>query len=197
MTTTLTASPRCTHPSPWPLPAPPSPPQLAISTDGRTPQYEILVSHARDHDTDTTAHTAELAYAIGSRHRGQRLATCAVQLITELRLHQLHFTTVLRIAAANPASTAVARADGYHITPEPPLTLDSARDPLLTWQHQSHRTKIEDTRASAPSPRGLPLIPNDFPRCLVMGLGGWRPWVTSSLIPGPGVPSAGSAAERY
>jgi RimJ/RimL family protein N-acetyltransferase len=112
--------------------------QLAITTDGHTPQGEILLFRARGSDlTDT----AELAYAIGRRHRHQRLATRAVRLITDYAYATLGFTAVvLHIAAANTASIAVAHAAGFRLTPEPPLTLDTARDPLLTWQHSRHHT---------------------------------------------------------
>jgi RimJ/RimL family protein N-acetyltransferase len=117
--------------------------QLAITTDGHTPQGEILLFRARGSDlTPDTADTAELAYAIGPRHRHQRLATRAVRLITDYAYTTLGFTAVvLHIAAANTASIAVAHATGFRLTPEPPLTLDTARDPLMTWQHARHHTE--------------------------------------------------------
>ncbi|GLY88351.1 GNAT family N-acetyltransferase [Actinoallomurus iriomotensis] len=113
--------------------------QLAITTDGRTPQGEILLFHARADNGGLIDATAELAYAIGPRHRHQRLAARAVQLITDYAYTTLHFATVvLRIAAANTASTAVARTTGFHLTEGPPLTIEGARGPLLTWRH--HRS---------------------------------------------------------
>jgi RimJ/RimL family protein N-acetyltransferase len=111
--------------------------QLAITTDSHTPQGEILLFRARG--SDLTADTAELAYAIGPRHRHQRLATRAVRLITDYAYTTLGFTVVvLHIAAANTASIAVAHATGFRLTPESPLILATARDPLLTWQHTRH-----------------------------------------------------------
>lgn len=114
--------------------------QLAITTDGHTPKGEILLFHARGNGSDVIAGTAELAYAVGPQHRGRGLAARAVQLITDYAYTTLHFTTVvLHIPTANTASASVARAAGFHLTSERPLTLEGARDPLLTWQHERHR----------------------------------------------------------
>lgn len=105
--------------------------QLAITTDGHQPLGEILLFRAATGDND-----AELAYAIGAKYRRQRLAARAVCLITEYAYTTLAMDRVLlRIPAANTASAAVARATGFHLTDVPPVTRESARDHLLTWQH--------------------------------------------------------------
>jgi RimJ/RimL family protein N-acetyltransferase len=104
--------------------------QLAITTDGATPKGEILLSRTGDADN------AELAYAIGSHHRRQRLATRAVQLITGYAYTELAMNQVLlRIPAENIASAAVARAAGFRLTDAAPITRENARYPLLTWAH--------------------------------------------------------------
>ncbi|MDX2852982.1 GNAT family N-acetyltransferase [Actinacidiphila glaucinigra] len=105
--------------------------QLAITTDGQQPLGEILLF-----PTDTGPTDAELAYAVGPQHRRQRLATRAVQLIsTHARTHLGVHNVILRIAAQNTASSAVARAAGFHLTATPPTTREGAQDPLHTWQH--------------------------------------------------------------
>jgi RimJ/RimL family protein N-acetyltransferase len=78
--------------------------QLAITTDGRTPLGEVLLF-----DGDAP-HRAELAYAVGIRHRGRRLGARAVGLTMEY---------ALTISPANPASQAVARANGFALTDAP------------------------------------------------------------------------------
>ncbi|MFF3256036.1 GNAT family N-acetyltransferase [Actinacidiphila glaucinigra] len=68
--------------------------------------------------TDTGPTDAELAYAVGPRHRRQRLATRAVQLIsTHARTHLGVHNVILRIAAQN--------TPGHH-----------SRRVLLRWQQR-------------------------------------------------------------
>ncbi|MHA4820102.1 GNAT family N-acetyltransferase [Streptomyces aculeolatus] len=105
--------------------------QLAITTDGHQPLGEILLFPTQ------TPGEAELAYAIGARHRRQRLTARAVQLITDYAYYTLHMQRILlRIAEANTASVALARAAGFHLTDAAPTTREGARDELLTWQHR-------------------------------------------------------------
>jgi RimJ/RimL family protein N-acetyltransferase len=105
--------------------------QLAITIDGHQPLGEILLSRTG------TDGQAELAYAVGAAHRHQRLASRAVQVITGYAYTTLAMTRVLlRIDADNTASTAVARATGFHLTDAEPITRDGARGSLLTWLHR-------------------------------------------------------------
>ncbi|HEY2791341.1 MAG TPA: GNAT family N-acetyltransferase [Micromonosporaceae bacterium] len=88
--------------------------QLAITTDGRTPLGEVLLF-----DGDAP-HRAELAYAVGIRHRGRRLGARAVGLTMEYARRNLGITEfALTISPANPASQAVARANGFALTDAP------------------------------------------------------------------------------
>jgi RimJ/RimL family protein N-acetyltransferase len=110
--------------------------QLAITTEDDRPRGEILLFRTGD-----GGHLAELAYAIGPRHRRQGLAARAVRLISEyayttLGMHRLY----LRIPAENLASAAVAHATGFQRTGDPPVTRDGARYPLHTWQHHGPRS---------------------------------------------------------
>ncbi|MGI5254256.1 GNAT family N-acetyltransferase [Actinacidiphila glaucinigra] len=75
---------------------------------------------------------AELAYAVGPRHRRRRLATRAVQLITTHARTYLGVRHILlRIPEQKTASAAVARA-----AVAPPTTREGARDLRRTWQHR-------------------------------------------------------------
>ncbi len=94
--------------------------QLAITKDGGEAQGEVLLFRVADEPG-----VAELAYAIGARHRGERLAARAVGLMagyarTSLRMRGL----VLRIDPANAASVAVARATGFHLADDEPVTFE-------------------------------------------------------------------------
>ncbi|MGW2354581.1 GNAT family N-acetyltransferase [Actinacidiphila glaucinigra] len=101
--------------------------QLAITTDGQQPLGEILLVPA-----DTGETYAELAYAVGPRHRRRRLATRAVQLITTHARTYLGVRHILlRIPEQKTASAAVARA-----AVAPPTTREGARDLRRTWQHR-------------------------------------------------------------
>lgn len=110
--------------------------QLAVTTDGRTPLGEVLLFRARPGGvSEELATAAEAGYAIGPRHRGQGLAPRAVALMTEYAYSLGFGAVVLRIAATNTASAAVARTAGFELTAEPPLQTDAGPDPLLTWRH--------------------------------------------------------------
>jgi RimJ/RimL family protein N-acetyltransferase len=101
--------------------------QLAITTDGRAALGEILLVPA--------GRTAELAYAVGRAHRGQGLTTRAVRLMTGYAYRELAMDqVVLRIDPANMPSVAVARATGFELTDEEPITRRGSR-PLDTWRH--------------------------------------------------------------
>ncbi|SNT50578.1 Protein N-acetyltransferase, RimJ/RimL family [Streptosporangium subroseum] len=94
--------------------------QLAITRDDGEAQGEILLFRTADEPG-----VAELAYAIGAQHRRERLAARAVELMagyarTSLGMRGL----VLRIDPANAASVAVARATGFHLTDEEPMTFE-------------------------------------------------------------------------
>ncbi|WP_129843701.1 GNAT family N-acetyltransferase [Streptomyces sp. RFCAC02] len=129
--------------------------QLAITSDGRTALGEILLFVAGPDGPSNGGPYAELAYAVGSRHRRQRLAARAVRLMTDYAYHALALQqVVLRIDPDNAASTAVARATGFHVTDAAPVT--RGRGPLLTWRHQAPaslpRPSYEDGQENAPRP---------------------------------------------
>ena len=109
--------------------------QPAITTDSTTPLGEILLFVTGPGGRAPGGRYAELAYAIGPAHRRQGLATRAVRPMTVYAYHTLAMQQViLRIEAANTASTAVARAAGFVLTDAPPEAL-GASGPLLTWRH--------------------------------------------------------------
>jgi RimJ/RimL family protein N-acetyltransferase len=98
--------------------------QLAITTDGHAAQGEILLSRA-----EPDGEVVELAYAIGARHRRQRLAVRAVELMTSYAHDVLAMNRVLlRIRPDNTASIAVAHAAGFRQSADEPST-------CLTWCH--------------------------------------------------------------
>lgn len=124
--------------------------QLAVTTDGHTALGEILLFVTGPEGRGSGGPYAELAYAIGSRYRRQRLATRAVRLMTDYAHRTLALEqVVLRINPDNAASTAVARAAGFHLTDAAPTTR-SGSGPLLTWRHQAPVT------LPRPSCRDLP-----------------------------------------
>lgn len=88
--------------------------QLAITTDGRTPLGEVLLFDGGE------AGVAELAYAVGIRHRGQRLGARAVALTMEFATQNCGIAEFhLTISPANGASQAVAHANGFVLTDAP------------------------------------------------------------------------------
>ncbi|MFB4302149.1 GNAT family N-acetyltransferase [Actinomadura sp. NTSP31] len=112
--------------------------QLAVTSDGRTPQGEILLFRCV---ADDPAHrfggpAAELGYAIGLRHRRQGLASRAVRLAAGYARETLGFSTlVLRIDPDNTGSERVATASGFELTELAPLSRGAVRDRLRTWRH--------------------------------------------------------------
>ena len=123
--------------------------QLAITTDGYEPKGEILLARTGDHGLG-----AELAYAVGPRHRRQRLATRAVRLITTYAYGVLAMEQViLRIARHNQPSTAVARSAGFELTDSEPITREGSLHLLHTWRHSSGVLAAADTTSSRPGGR--------------------------------------------
>ncbi|MDL4815187.1 GNAT family N-acetyltransferase [Actinomadura opuntiae] len=112
--------------------------QLAITSDGRAPQGEVLLFRCV---ADDPAHrfggpAAELGYAIGPRHRRQGLASRAVRLLAGYARETLGFSTVvLRIDPDNAGSERVAQASGFELTDLAPMSRGTVRDRLLTWRH--------------------------------------------------------------
>jgi RimJ/RimL family protein N-acetyltransferase len=105
---------------------------LAITTDGRQPLGEVLVSIDR----------ASLGYAVGARHRGQGLASRAAGLLTAYAHQVLELPCLrLEIEADNAPSVAVARSLGFRLTDEEPKTVtEKGRTYLLhTWAHHAVR----------------------------------------------------------
>ncbi|MHA6759277.1 GNAT family N-acetyltransferase [Streptacidiphilus sp. PAMC 29251] len=102
---------------------------LAITTDGRHPQGEVLLNLS----------SRSIGYVVGAAHRGQRLAVRAVQLLTEYAHRELALPQVLlEIEPDNHPSIAVARSAGFHLTDSAPeVVQDKGRSyTLLTWTHE-------------------------------------------------------------
>ncbi|MGK5741482.1 GNAT family N-acetyltransferase [Micromonospora sp. URMC 103] len=110
--------------------------QLAITTNGHTPLGEILLFPTNPTGRTPHGRDAELAYAVGSAHRRKGLTSRAVQLMTTYAYQLGKRRVILRIDPHNAASIAVARAAGFELTGDDPLTRRSPR-PLLTWDHRS------------------------------------------------------------
>jgi RimJ/RimL family protein N-acetyltransferase len=109
--------------------------QLAVTTDGHAALGEVLLVRREEDGRQA----AELAYGIGAKHRRQRLAARAVELMTRYARDTLAIDRViLRIAPENTASEAVARTTGFHLTDEEPIVRErpngrSVR--LRTWAY--------------------------------------------------------------
>jgi len=104
---------------------------LAITTDGREPLGEVLLFDGDSPDS------AELAYAVGTAHRGQHLAARAVGAMMEFAAEQCGISSfLLMISPANLASQAVARAAGFHRTDEPVKVRErkGRRLEMATWR---------------------------------------------------------------
>lgn len=102
---------------------------LAVTLDGQKPLGEIMIG-MRSHS---------IGYAIGTAHRGQRLATRSLQALTEYAHTSLDLATVmLEIEADNGASIAVARAAGFQRSGAESATVtDKGRTyDLLKWEHR-------------------------------------------------------------
>ncbi|MCN9242354.1 GNAT family N-acetyltransferase [Streptomyces sp. RY43-2] len=109
--------------------------QLAITTDGEQPRGEVYLFRCRVDVRDI-----ELAYAVGSRHRRQGLASRAVKLATDYAHRHLGARRVLlRIEARNAPSMAVARATGFRLTDDEPVTREAKgrQVTLYTWCHHN------------------------------------------------------------
>jgi RimJ/RimL family protein N-acetyltransferase len=105
--------------------------QLAITTDSREPLGEVLLFGG------DSPGTAELAYAVGSAHRGQGLAARAVRIVMEFAADRCGISSfLLVISSANLASEAVARAAGFQQTYEPVKVRErkGRRLEMATWR---------------------------------------------------------------
>ncbi|GAA2412933.1 hypothetical protein GCM10010191_23200 [Actinomadura vinacea] len=104
--------------------------QLAITSEGDRALGEVLLNRL----------TACIGYAVGSAHRGQRLAVRAVQVLTEYAHGELGLARVyLEIEPDNGPSNGVARAAGFYLTDKAPQPVSGkGRDfTLLTWAHDA------------------------------------------------------------
>lgn len=102
---------------------------LTLTTDGQEPLGEVLLSYV----------TGIMGYAVGSAHRGQRLAPRAMSLLVD-HAHAVGLTRLrLEIEADNAASIAVARALDFQLSDSVPRQVeDKARTYLLhTWVHDA------------------------------------------------------------
>ncbi|WP_262700805.1 MULTISPECIES: GNAT family N-acetyltransferase [Streptomyces] len=109
--------------------------QLVITTDGEQPRGEVLLFRS-----ELDARDVELAYGIGSQHRRQGLASRAVKLMADYACRQLDARRVLlRIETGNSPSLAVARATGFQLTDDEPITREAKgrQVTLLTWCYQN------------------------------------------------------------
>ncbi|WP_327355731.1 GNAT family N-acetyltransferase [Streptomyces sp. NBC_01304] len=99
---------------------------LAITTDGRAPLGEVLVTS-----------TGTLGYAVGSAHRGQRLALRATRLLTAYAHDTLGLPRLrLQIEDENGASVAVAKGAGYRRIDEEERLEEKGRPLVLhSWVH--------------------------------------------------------------
>ncbi|MCX4978346.1 GNAT family N-acetyltransferase [Streptomyces sp. NBC_00620] len=107
--------------------------RLAITADGALPLGEVLLFRKNPDDP-----AVSLGYTVGSAHRGQRLGSRALRLLTDYAHHDLGLPRVtLGIATENAASISVARSAGYHPTDEPPLDVVTKGRPraIRTWAH--------------------------------------------------------------
>ncbi|MFJ3088309.1 GNAT family N-acetyltransferase [Streptomyces sp. NPDC086838] len=112
--------------------------QLVITTDGEQPRGEALLF-----PSEFDARDVELAYGVGSRHRRQGLASRAVRLLADYARRQRGVRRVLlRIEPGNSPSVAVARATGFQLTDDEPITLEvkGRQMRLLTWCHRNGGT---------------------------------------------------------
>lgn len=106
--------------------------QLAITTDGHAPLGEVLLFATGPDGRAPDGDQAELGYAIGAAHRGNRLASRAVRLMTGYAVRELGMrAVVLHIDPGNAGSIAVARATGFELTGT--ITEDGTE--LGVWHH--------------------------------------------------------------
>jgi RimJ/RimL family protein N-acetyltransferase len=119
---------------------------LAITLDGQQVLGEVLLNLA----------TGSIAYIVGTAHRGQRLATRALQAVIEYAHTSLGLSElILEIEPDNRASIAVARAAGFRPSNAAPETVtDKGRTyQLLTWKHRfpTHDPTAVTARSPQPS----------------------------------------------
>ncbi|WP_330173689.1 GNAT family N-acetyltransferase [Streptomyces sp. NBC_01498] len=106
--------------------------QLAVTTDGRAPLGEVMVSVAEEDGTEV-----ELAYGIGAPYRRRGLASRAVRLLLPQAFHATSVRrAVLRIEPSNEASAAVARTTGFRLSDDPLLLRENngRTVELATWE---------------------------------------------------------------
>jgi RimJ/RimL family protein N-acetyltransferase len=107
--------------------------QLAITTDGGAALGEVLLFRTGPYGRHPDGDQAELGYAIGAAHRGRRLASRAVRLMTGYAYRDLGLRAVeLHIDPGNTGSIAVARATGFELAG----TIDADGTELGVWRHR-------------------------------------------------------------
>jgi RimJ/RimL family protein N-acetyltransferase len=115
---------------------------LAITSDGHQPLGEVLLNLSR----------GTMGYAVGTAHRGQRLAVRAGRLLTDYAHQVLGLPRVLlEIEADNAPSIAVARALNFHPTNDAPeRVVDKARTIVLhVWAHNA--SHVQAVRRGTPT----------------------------------------------
>jgi RimJ/RimL family protein N-acetyltransferase len=107
--------------------------QLAITLDGGAPLGEVLLFR-------TAPGIGEMAYAVGVRHRGQRLAARAAAVLivhasAEMGIEEFH----LNVSPRNPASQRVAEACGFSLAGEPSFVRErkGRRVELVLWRRRA------------------------------------------------------------
>jgi RimJ/RimL family protein N-acetyltransferase len=107
--------------------------QLAITTGGHAPLGEVLLFSTGPDGRAPGGDQAELGYAIGAAHRGKRLASRAVRLMTGYAYRELGMrAVVLHIDPGNAGSVAVARATGFELAG----TIVEDGHELGVWRHR-------------------------------------------------------------
>lgn len=103
---------------------------LAITADGHRPLGEALLNLSR----------GTMGYAVGTAHRGQRLALRAGRLLTDYAHEVLELPRVLlEIEADNAPSVSVARALDFCPTNDEPERVEGKGRTFIlhTWAHDS------------------------------------------------------------
>jgi RimJ/RimL family protein N-acetyltransferase len=101
---------------------------LAITIDGHTPLGEVLLNLTR----------GTMGYAVGSAHRGQRLAVRAGRLVTDYAHQVLGLPRVLlEIEADNAPSVSVARTLNFRPTNDEPEQVEGKGRSFVLhlWAH--------------------------------------------------------------
>ncbi|MGW1892353.1 GNAT family N-acetyltransferase [Streptomyces sp. NPDC002004] len=103
---------------------------LAITADGHRPLGEVSLHITR----------ATIGYAIGTAHRGQRLAQRATRLLTGYAHQSLELPRVLlEIEADNAPSITIARGLGFRPTGEEPRRVEGVYRAFVLhlWAHDA------------------------------------------------------------